>query len=70
MMVRNRFADREKVLGLVPGVLQAARTQAENFLRANDDKEEVDEAQVRAAVTPPVGDGVWNEIKKDLGLTA
>ena len=68
-MARNPFADREKVLGLVPGVFQAAKTQAENFLRANDDKEQIDEALVRAAVSPPVSDRAWNEIKKDLGFT-
>jgi hypothetical protein len=68
-MARNPFVDRLKVLGIPPGVFQAAKTQAENFLRANDDKEEIDEALVRAAVTPPVSDRAWNEIKKDLGLT-
>lgn len=69
-MARNPFVDRLKVLGIAAGAFQAARTQAENFLRANDDKEEIDEALVRAAVTPPVSDRVWNEIKKDLGFTA
>ena len=68
-MARNPFADREKVLGLAPGKFQAAKTQAENFLRANDDKEQIDESLVRAAVIPPVSDRVWNEIKKDLGFT-
>ena len=68
-MARNPFVDRLKVLGIATGAFQAAKTQAENFLRANDDKEEIDEALVRAAVTPPVSDRVWNEIKKDLGLT-
>ena len=68
-MARNPFADREKVLGIAAGAFQAARTQAENFLRANDDKEQIDEALVRAAVTPPVSDRAWNEIKKDLGMT-
>ncbi len=67
-MARNPFVDRMKVLNIAPGEFQAARTQAENFLRANDDKEEVDEALVRAAVIPPASDRVWNEIKKDLGL--
>lgn len=68
-MLRNRFADRMKVLGIAPGLFQAAKTQAETFLKVNDDKQEVDEALVRAAVGPPVSDRVWNEIKKDLGLT-
>ncbi len=68
-MARNPFVDRLKVLGIGAGEFQAARTQAENFLRANDDKEEVNEADVRAAVALPVTDRVWNEIKKDLGLT-
>ena len=67
-MARNPFVDRMKVLGIPVGEFQAAKVQAENFLRANDDKEEVDEALVRAAVIPPVSDRVWNEIKKDLGL--
>jgi hypothetical protein len=58
-----------KVLGIAPGLFQAAKTQAETFLKVNDDKQEVDEALVRAAVGPPVSDRVWNEIKKDLGLT-
>ena len=61
-MARNPFADRLKVLGIPPGAFQAAKTQAENFLKAND------EAVVRAAVSPPVSDRAWNEIKKDLGL--
>ena len=69
-MARNPFVDRLKVLGIGVGAFQAAKTQAENFLRANDDKEEIDEALVRAAVAPPVSDRAWNEIKKDLGLTA
>lgn len=69
-MARNPFADREKVLGIALGAFQAAKAQAENFLRANDDKEEIDEVLVRAAVAPPVSDRAWNEIKKDLGLTA
>lgn len=68
-MARNPFVDRLKVLGILPGAFTAAKTQAENFLKANDDKQEVDEAVVRAAVTPPVSDRVWNEIKKDLGFT-
>ncbi len=68
-MARNPFADRFKVLGIPPGEFQAARTQAENFLRANDDKEQINEADVRASVAPPVSDRTWNEIKKDLGLT-
>jgi hypothetical protein len=68
-MARNPFVDRMKVLGILPGEFQAAKTQAENYLRANDDKEEVDEAQVRAALAQPVSGRVWNEIKKDLGLT-
>ncbi len=68
-MARNPFVDRLKVLGIAAGAFQAARTQAENFLRANDDKEEVDEADVRATVAPPISDRAWNEIKKDLGLT-
>jgi len=67
-MARNPFADRMKVLGTVPGLFDAAKVQAANFLRANDDKEEIDEVLVRAAVLPPVSDRVWNEIKKDLGL--
>ena len=67
-MVRNRFADRMKVLGIAPGLFQAAKTQAETFLKVNDDKEVVDEADVRATVIPPVSDLVWNEIKEDLGL--
>ncbi len=67
-MARNPFVDRLKVLGILPGEFQAAKVQAENFLRANDDKEEIDELLVRAAVTPPVSDRVWNEIKKDIGL--
>ena len=61
-MARNPFADRLKVLGIPPGAFQAAKTQAENFLKANDD------TVVRAAVSPPVSDRAWNEIKKDLGL--
>ena len=69
-MARNPFVDRLKVLGIGTGAFQAAKTQAENFLRANDDKQDVDEAAVRATVSPPVSDRVWNEIKKDLGLTA
>ena len=68
-MARNPFVDRIKVLATTQGAFQAAKTQAENFLRANDDKEEIDEALVRATVTPPVSDRVWNEIKKDLGFT-
>ena len=67
-MVRNPFADREQVLGLAPGLFQAAKIQAENFLRANDDKQEIDESLVRAAVIPVVNNRVWNEIKKDLGM--
>ena len=68
-MARNPFADRLKVLNITPGAFQAAKTQAENFLRANDDKQQIDEALVRAAVSPSVSDRAWNEIKKDLGLT-
>lgn len=68
-MARNPFADRFKVLDIAPGAFQAAKTQAENFLRANDDKEQVDEALVRAAVSPSVSDRAWNVIKADLGLT-
>ena len=68
-MARNPFRDRMKVLGIGAGAFQAAKTQAENFLRANDDKEQIDEALVRAAVAPPVSDRAWNEIKKDLGFT-
>ena len=68
-MTHNPFTDRLKVLKIAPGAFQAAKTQAENFLRANDDKEQIDEALVRAAVAPPVSDRAWNEIKKDLGFT-
>lgn len=68
-MARNPFADRFKVIGIAPGLFQAAKTQAESFLRANDDKEQIDEALVRAAVGPPVSDRVWNVIKADLGFT-
>ena len=68
-MARNPFVDRLKVLGIALGAFQAAKTQAEIFLRANDDKEQIDEALVRAAVSPSVSDRAWNEIKKDLGFT-
>ena len=68
-MAQNPFVDRLKVLGIPPGAFQAAKTQAETFLKANDDKEEIDEALVRAVVIPPVSERVWNEIKKDLGMT-
>ena len=65
-MARNPFVDRLKVIGIAAGAFQVAKTQAETFLRANDDKEEIDEALVRAVVSPPVSDRAWNEIKKDL----
>ena len=68
-MISNPFANIEKILGLVPGAFQAAKTQVEIFLRANDDKQQIDESLVRAAVIPQVSNRVWNEIKKDLGMT-
>ncbi len=67
-MARNPFVDRLKVLGIAAGVFQAAKTAAENFLRAKDDQEEIPEADIRASIAPPVSDRVWNEIKKDLGI--
>lgn len=67
-MTRNPFVDRLKVINVQLGAFQAAKTQAETFLKANDDKSEIDEVLVRAAVLPPVSDQAWNEIKKDLGF--
>ena len=67
-MARNPFADRLKVMGIAPGLFAAARTQAENYLRRNDDQEEVLEADVRESISSPVSERVWQEIKKDLGF--
>lgn len=67
-MSRNPFVDLMKVLGTTPGAFQAAKNQVEIFFKANDDKEVIDEAVIRAAVQPAVSDRIWNEIKKALGF--
>lgn len=67
-MARNPFKDSEKVLGLPPGRLIAAKNQVESFLKQNSDKEDIDESDIRASLSQPVDDRTWNTIKADLGI--
>lgn len=68
MRLRNPFSNIEKALDLPVGRFNTAKTQIEDFLRANDDKEFIEEVQLRAVLTIPVPDRVWNEILKALNL--
>lgn len=67
-MTRNPKADRLKILGLTQAQFKARLDEVAAYLTANDTLEEIPEAQIRAALSQPVSDRVWNELKRDSGL--
>ena len=67
-MALNPRAKNYRVLGLTLGQWDAAKAAVTAFLDLNDDKEELAEAAVRAALPAAVSDRAWNELKRELGL--
>lgn len=67
-MARNPFAKAHRVLGKTDGEWTALKNRVEAFLRANEDKQEIPDADLRAldaALSDPL---TWNQVRAELGL--
>ena len=68
-MARNPLAKNFRVLGKTQAQWDAIKTVVTAFLVARENLEEIPDAQIRGAHPDLADDRVWNEIKRDLGIT-
>jgi len=67
--MRNPLAKNYRVLGLTPADWQAIKNSIIAYLSAHEDQEEVPEVEVRALHPALANDRVWNEVKKEMGVS-
>lgn len=67
-MSRNPRAKNFRVLRQPQGTWVALLTAVGTFLDANDDKQEIPEADIRAVDPLLANDRIWNEVKRELGI--
>lgn len=67
-MVRNPHAKPNRVLGLSDAEWLIIKTAVENYCKSNPDKQDLDEATIRALDVHLANDRTWGQIKTELGL--
>ncbi len=67
--MRNPQVKNYRVLNVPVADWNQARAPGTAYLNSNDDKEQVDETTVRGLHPALASDRVWNEIKRELGLS-
>ena len=68
-MGRNPLAKNYAVLGITSARWAALKTAVTAILTANEALEEIPDVTLRAAGPELAADRVWNELKKELGIT-
>jgi len=66
--VRNPAVKAYKVLGVTQADWQAIKTALQNYFAANEDKEELSDATLRALHPALARDEVWNQVRAELGV--
>lgn len=69
-MVKNPRAKHYRVLGKTLVEWTALKAKVEAYLDANDNLEALDEAQLIALDPALANARLWNELKRELGLTS
>lgn len=66
--MRNPRAHPGRVLGVTKAEYLARRAEITAYLDLNDNKQEIPEADIRAALTIAVSNDLWAQLASDLGL--
>ncbi len=67
-MARNPYAKPNQALGQTDAAWAALKAKMQTYLQSNPDKQEIDDATVRAVDPMLADDRVWNQLKAELGL--
>ncbi len=67
-MARNPYVKPNQVLGQSDAAWTALKAKVQTYLQSNSDKDQIDDATVRAIDPMLADDRTWNQLKAELGL--